>query len=372
MGSWQPWTMVDLSTLDWQLGFERAVSLATLAMGLPLLVLVGCVVVDRIRTGVRRGKAPWRAASASAPLIAIPLILFTTLVLATDAQRSPWTLARQNLGALRGDAGCGIADHLRVRVPASTQPIAISEGSPPGPVPAWVPAPPVRGTMVFALGPIRAKRAITPWFRAPRSKRIGVFATGLSTEADQLELEWGRSRRGGGIKPLRSATTGIDLQAGTTGVEPWLFIPASELPNRPVAADAVRLTLANEASGSSGALAVTSPVSYSNQAVTPLLSTESVTALVNTSLVSYLPCATQPTLRAGIAGAPRFIFALSAFASPPVDYPSSPFRGVADIYTLERVILTDSDVLLPGVDLYRVHKRIDGRIAPPKATVIRS
>ena len=60
-------------------------------------------------------KIPWRVATAGALLLTVPTLAFTATVLVVDNVRADgWTLARQNLGTLRGDADCGIGEELGV------------------------------------------------------------------------------------------------------------------------------------------------------------------------------------------------------------------------------------------------------------------
>jgi hypothetical protein len=110
----ESWNTLDLRTRDWVADFESRLALPDLATALPLLVLVGAVAVDLVRRNRRRlPGAPWRAASWTAPVLAVPLVLFTLGMISADARStSSWTLTRQNVQSLSGDAGCGLADDM--------------------------------------------------------------------------------------------------------------------------------------------------------------------------------------------------------------------------------------------------------------------
>ena len=198
--------------------------------------------------------------------------------------------------------------------------------------------------------------------------QIGFFVAGVPTVGDQIGLEWGRSR-GNRTETLRSTPTLVDLSIRISSALPWRFLTASELPRRPITADAVRFTLTST-EGAGGAVAATAPVSYANRNLGDLLSGGSRTALINSAVVTYMPCAARPSLFQGIASTPDYVLSVRAFSSSPVDYSTSPFRGILDVYSLERVSLADSRTGLPEVDLYEVHRSVSGgMIAQPKRTV---
>jgi len=119
-GAWlwsprSPWSRLDLRTLDWTLGIESSFPFHGLALVLPFLALVlaGMIGLTRGRPWLRR--APWRTAAWSAPLLAVPAIVFTLGVLVADSEKTDsWTLTRQNLAALRGDSDCGLGDDIHV------------------------------------------------------------------------------------------------------------------------------------------------------------------------------------------------------------------------------------------------------------------
>ena len=109
------WGGVDLRTLDWTPAFESWLPLSHLATALPLLLLGAALVRARFRREPQLPAIPWRVASWTAPLVSVPLIVFTAAVLIADTAKTPgWTLGRQNLDAVWRDQGCGLADDLDV------------------------------------------------------------------------------------------------------------------------------------------------------------------------------------------------------------------------------------------------------------------
>jgi len=110
-GAWNP---VDLRTHDWRPPFESWIPLPALSAILPLLALVAAVMMAR-RRARPLPEAPWRAASWSAGLFGVPLLVFTFAVVALDTTRTNgWTHAAQSIEALAGGADCGLAEDLRV------------------------------------------------------------------------------------------------------------------------------------------------------------------------------------------------------------------------------------------------------------------
>jgi hypothetical protein len=124
-----PWTVLDLQTMSWDDAFGavelRGSGFLTWLVVVLVLVVIAAL-VDRVRT--RRGRPtpadmPWRLAAWTVPAASAVLIAATGAVLVLDAARAPdWAPARQNVAALAGRAGCGLADQIRVAVdPASTK-----------------------------------------------------------------------------------------------------------------------------------------------------------------------------------------------------------------------------------------------------------
>jgi Mycobacterial cell wall arabinan synthesis protein len=116
--SWSPrtpWALVDLRVLDWILGFESRFSLSKAAFALPLALVLGLGIAEVVRGRGRLHEVPWRVATWSALVLTVPALVFTATVLVVDnAKADAWTLARQNLGTLRGDSDCGLAEELTV------------------------------------------------------------------------------------------------------------------------------------------------------------------------------------------------------------------------------------------------------------------
>jgi hypothetical protein len=111
-----PWALLDLRVLDWILAFEARLSLSKLTFALPPVLIVALGVVEAARHGrARLHTVPWRVATWTALVLAVPALTFTVAVLVADnAKADGWTLARQNLGTLRGDADCGVGEELAV------------------------------------------------------------------------------------------------------------------------------------------------------------------------------------------------------------------------------------------------------------------
>jgi arabinosyltransferase C len=125
------WNVADLRALSWSLGFEEWLPLQAVAALLPMALVValalGVVLLRRSAAAVLA--APARAAAAASMVLLVPLIAFTLAILLADTVKTgSWTLARQNLDALAGEAGCGLADDARVVPPdGSGTPVALSQ-----------------------------------------------------------------------------------------------------------------------------------------------------------------------------------------------------------------------------------------------------
>jgi hypothetical protein len=358
-----PWNEVDLRTLDWTLGFEQSLSLASLAVALPVVLLVVLVAVTRLRGG-GSGDVPWRVASWTAPLVVAPLLVFTLAVLAADAAKSDgWTLARQNLGSLAGAAGCGLADDLVVPLPDSARPLATVRGGEAAPVPAWVSPPPLAGLPRFALGPVAERStARSPWFRIPADGRFGIFLSGTPSATDRLALEWGRLRARE-VESLGRAglAAGLEREAGATVA--WDFLAAGELPAPADSANAVRVTLrADVAPGA--VLAITSPVTYASAPLAERLEDGESRSLVMPSLVTLFPCAQLPVVSGGVVEPPDEILVPRSSTSP-LRFPGSPFEGILDVYGLQRLSLADSPNPPREVVVFAVENRVPDVLEVP-------
>jgi hypothetical protein len=100
------WSPLDLQRQAWSQAFNLRV--------LTALVVLACAAAV---VGVRRTGTPLAAVFPGMPGAIIATASFavvglTVALLALDAARSPWSITRQNLEALKGRTSCGIAHHL--------------------------------------------------------------------------------------------------------------------------------------------------------------------------------------------------------------------------------------------------------------------
>jgi hypothetical protein len=314
---------------------------------------------------------PWQIAAWTAPLLALPLVVFTLAVLAADtAKTESWTLGRQNLGALRADGGCGLADDLRVAIPGSARPLtAVGARPAPSSPPAWVPSPPVDDIPRFALGPSDEELATTPWFELP-GRPVGLFVSGSPGESD-LELVWGRAT-GGRIEELDTAPVapGFAVDEGTE-VLPWRLVAGREGREPPPGADRVRVRVRREVAPGA-AIAVSAPVTYSEEPLAPRLDGRFSPTLLLPNVVTYFPCGRLPELSRGVVEVPRHVVATRDGAWVLRDRETSPFVGILDLYRLERLPIVDTrdrpgDVL----EVLAVDGRIPGSVqVPPETTTL--
>src|SRR5262249_49102797 len=162
-GTLGAWGTLDLRTLNWARAFERADVAAVVAV-LPFVLMLGASIVGMAR-GEPPWRVPWKVASWTALVIAVPAMAFTLGVLLADtAKSSSWTLARQNLAALHGDAGCGLADSETVALPDSVR-AADPQIPTPRNTPAWVPPALTRALPALVLSPTAAGASRTSWLR---------------------------------------------------------------------------------------------------------------------------------------------------------------------------------------------------------------
>jgi hypothetical protein len=378
-----PWSTLDLRTLRWTLGFESTLSLTKVAASLPLLALLAAYLVGLARGRSKsvvlaaRQVAPW-----SLPLVALPLIVFTLGVLGADAVKTDsWTLTRQNLQALRGDPGCGLAGSLAAGTPASMHPLSPLRASESGGhLARWVPAAPVASLPRLTLGPVASGDARSPWFAARPGRPIGVFAAGPGGAKSTLALEFARVRGGRArvvdSEPLPVGVTETADGASSEDVTTWRFLsPDSNSPR----ANAVRVVLRGQ--GTLGnAVAVTTPVTYQTDLLTRALDQAGTPVLTNPYVQMFFPCLRQPRLRGGTVAVPAALVAPSASLDPLTGRVGGIFNGLLDLYPLVRLPLVDpqrrpfqsaigSHGLPGGLALYEVDTRIPGaEIAPPSST----
>jgi arabinosyltransferase C len=372
------WSILDLRTLDWTRAFHR-LQIGALVVTAPLLAMLAATLVGLARKDARPWRVPWRIAPWMGVIVAVPTVAFTIGVLATDTVQTPtWTLGRQNLDALTGDARCGVANDYDVAIPESSRSLLALTAGVPGNVPTWVPPLPVSGVPRFVLGPSRSGSRDSPWFRVPAHRSVGFFLTGSLGSSDVFQVAWGRSR-GSHVATLSEAELDIPgapaapsaTRIATLGMGPWRLFAAPELPARPRGANVVRFELKSSATPGP-ALAVTAPVSYASANLASLVGHDATPALVMPHLVTYLPCASQPRLQGGIAEVPAYIVsnpALTGIYTTAVKYPTSPFLGLLDLYSVSYLPVSNLSNPIRDFVVLRVNRSIPGAVElPPSMT----
>jgi Mycobacterial cell wall arabinan synthesis protein len=370
--SWAPrgaWADFDLRTLQWTLGFESRITLAKAASFLPLALLLILGVTVLLRQGRNIAwRVPWQVAGWTAPLLVIPLLVFTAGVLIADGFKTDsWTLARQNVDALNADGGCGLADAVLVVRESSMRPLTTNVRTT---APSWAPAAPLRGLPVLGLGRLGSRAVRSPWFRLPHSpnKRVGLFVAGAPQGSSQLSLEWGR-RAHGSVATLGSDDVSSSHLTNGGGPVVWQFLDAADLPTRRTQASLVRLVL-RSTNPAANALALTYPVAYVDETLTDRIQRSTARTLVSPNLLAYLPCALQPKLQNGVAQIPAQIVALNSTLSPVIGDSANPFNGLVDLYELHELSFSDSQDAPDGLVMYSVEHGIPGAaLAPPDTTV---
>jgi hypothetical protein len=371
---WSPrktWSDLDLRTLHWTLGIERRITLAKAAGVAPILVLCALAALElaRRRRSRRLADVPWRVAVWTVPLVALPLIAFTIGILAGDAfETSSWTLTRQNLQTLGGRLRCGLADDALVPSLRSMRSLQRLGPSGVAPSPDWLPPSPVPGVDAFALEPQAAEQPTrSPWFELRPGERIGFFLTGVAAPAESTWLEWGR-RDGARVRAIRSDQVATNLASDARPeLAYWRFYAAGDLSGPPDGASAVRLS--SRTAGFPGpGIAVTAPVSYTDDSLSSMLDTNSP-ALVLPNLLTYLPCTELPPVRSGVAQVPGVIVAFRD-TTWPLGSGTSPFDQLPDLYPLVRLPLSDSPDPPGEIAVYEVDRHIDGAaVLPPSSSV---
>jgi len=359
------WNPADLRTLDWTPAFETNFSLSQLAGFVPVILLAVALLVALIRG--RRSHlhaVPWRVASWTAPVLAVPTIVFTAATLVADtAKTSSWTLARQNIETIVGDPGCGLADDMLVSVAESARPLSTSAIGRAERTPAWVPPAPVASLQRFALGPAAEGSTSSPWFTLPADRRVGVFVAGTLAPSDSLWLEWGRVRRG------RIDRLGTDefthVLDSLSGNARWRFFAAEDLPAPEPRATSVRITFRADISPGS-AVAVTAPVTYANRRLGPEMSSAGSRTLVYPEVLPYFPCTQLPVLRDGAVEVPQHVVTTDNGFSVLSEDVSSSFLGLLDLYEIERVPVAGTKSQPEPVLVFAVDRLIPGaKLVPP-------
>ena len=378
--SWTPrfdWTPLDLRTLDWNLGLESVVPLSAAAVLLPALALL-CVSFLPAARGGRLGipRAARRVAPWTVVLVAVPLLVFTLGVLSADAAKTDsWTLTEQNLGALRREQGCGLADDLVAAVPASMRSLSQFDSRRAEAVPAWIPATPDANVQRFVLGPITSGSVRTPWFVTRGTRSLGVFVAGPSDIDSRLSLEYTRIGRGRTRVITRAPLAATAPEPTAASPATWRFLQLSDNASSNRHVNAVRITLAGN--GSVGeAAAVTAPVTFASDPLARTLRDGGSSTLTNPFILPYFPCAQQPRLAGGIVETPSALVSFASTVDPLIGRAGGPFNGLLDLYSLTRIPLvdreggpfrlaTDPSGVPAGLALYEVDMRIPGaKVAP--------
>jgi hypothetical protein len=363
---WSPrpaWGPVDLRTLDWTPGIERLLPFATLSILLPVALLGGRLLVARSRRDERGLQdSPWRVASWIGPLVLLPLIVFTVGMLAADGLRTDsWTLARQNLGALTGNVGCGLADDLVVPETGSVRLLRSSGPDGDEPVPTWLPAAPVAGLTRFALAPTERASVSSRWFALPEDRRVGLYLLGTPESSDELALDWGRVRDGRIVAAGRDAIT-LETVPKASSAASWRFVTATELPDPPPNARLVRVTF-RSATPAGSLLVATAPFAYTSERLTRVLAA-SESSLVGPWYVAMFPCVRLPRLSGGVVEPPSQIV-VPRRSPTPTQISQSPFEGVLDLYPPEPLPIDDSPAPPSDVVVFAVDERIPGGALVP-------
>lgn len=372
--SWYPrpdWSSeFGLRTLDWMLGFEQRITLTKLAAALPVLVLGAAAIVVIFRYGMRAvERVPWRIVPWLVPLAVVPLIAFNVIMLVRDAFETPaWTLARQNVESLRDDAGCGLADDTVVAVPGSERPLAALPGTVESLAGSarWVGKLPVAGLSAFSLLHEGATRAETPWYRLPpEGRRVGLFVTSASGPGDLLTVRWAGRQPLGGVSRGRWQAVPTPSLEESSETLPWVLVSQRELQRPPSGAVAVQFAVRSDARPPR-ALSVTGPISYEAAPLSTILAGENARPLVWPNLLPYMPCAQLPRLARGIVEVPTVLVAHSGFW--PVEFETSAFHGILDVYDIRDLSGRDSRVPADGMFVLWIDRRIPGSaLAPAEA-----
>jgi arabinosyltransferase B len=352
--SWSPrgsWNAVDLRTLNWSPHFERLIPLGTVAAALPVVLVALGLIGKRLRRASGRDVLT-SVVSWAAPVLVVPLAVFTVSLLVLDAGRtSDWTAARENVSALDGTDGCGLADDLQVPALDSIRPLPSTHTRTQRPTSGWIPDAPSPSLMRFGLGPSLASASATPWFSLVPGGDVGWFVSGHQGLEDRLEVQWA-TRRARVVEILRSDDFTIRPTVPEEGSLTWRFMTQAEFRPAPRRATIVRIALENRGPPA-GALAVTGPFSYTRQPLARQLAS-STSTLVLPHALTFFPCAELPRLQFGLVEPPSLIVSTRKANPLLLDPGTSPFNGVLDLYRIERLPVTDSSDQLTEIAAYRV------------------
>jgi hypothetical protein len=106
---------------------------------------------------------------------------------------------------------------------------------------------------------------------------------------------------------------------------------------------------------------------YANEKLARRLSRRESPSLVMPSLVTFFPCARLPLLSNGVVDPPGEILVPRGSLTV-LRFTGSPFQGILDLYSLERLPLSDSANPPPEVVAFGVDRRLPGgaRISPTR------
>jgi hypothetical protein len=197
-----------------------------------------------------------------------------------------------------------------------------------------------------------------------------MLVAGAPRSDETIVLEWGR-RRDAAVETVGNAAlstkTWPDLFIDQA---PWHLITAHELPRRDPSANVVRIALASTSLPSS-AVAVTAPVTYTTKLLAQELRPASTQTLLMSPTVTYFPCVQLPRMHDGIVDVPDHLVTLRDAAATPVAYATSPFVGLLDLYTFERLPWADTANPPSDVTAFRIERRIRGArlVSAQEATI---
>jgi hypothetical protein len=205
-----------------------------------------------------------------------------------------------------------------------------------------------------------------PWFRTPDRKRVGFYVLGTNDANDRVSTRWGVA----GPRPVPSTGwSTIDLthfDAFQSETIQWTFMPEGLLPSRAPAQNAVQLELDTRAHPPH-ALAATGAVSYDSTKLSTLLTQKGARPLIWPNLLLYMPCAHQPRLTRGLVEVPTVLVTHSGFF--PLEFATSPFHGLVDLYGFRDLGVADSRVDPQGVTVLWVERHIPGAAVAPAQLV---
>ena len=337
-------------------------ALALVAAG----VAAGALVLLVRQGGKAISRAAWSLLPWLVPLAVIPTLMFTVMMLVSDAVKTPaWTLTSQNLASLRGDLDCGLAEDATVASPGSVAPVPPLTPSPVSGA-ASAPLPPIAGLERFStLADGRlTSRAATPWYPLPESsRRVGFYLqNGADLRGgDLVVVRWGKRGRAG-VRMLSAGWLEAPREDIGSHILDWTFVPQGELPLRPANADALQLVIASE-SVPPRAVALTGAVSYRTTSLAALVRPTRSRSLILPNLGLFFPCAKLPRLAFGIIEPPTLVVGRMGWWA--LDRETNPFTGVLDLYRLRDLSIGDSEVALDYTAVLWVDRELPGAAIAP-------